>query len=280
MAGRVHSAEESGILVTPPVPGRKPRRDTTRARVPGGRSRLRRVLPWFLAIALLAGGGFTAHQIVMADDGDASELAAARADAEAQRRAADDASARVVALEKELTEARASAATETQKLVAEKQALEAKAKESAALEKKLADVLGDGGTVTRDGEEIRLELVDKVLFDLGDDQLTPRGEVVMYEVGEALKDKGFADKQIWVQGHTDRTPIRAAKGVTPRFATNWELSAARALTVVHYLQDEAKIAPRRLAAVAFGEHRPASKNKAKNRRIEIVLYPKHTVARR
>jgi len=60
----------------------------------------------------------------------------------------------------------------------------------------------------------------------------------------------------------------------PRFATNWELSAARALTVVHYLQDTAKVDPSRLAALAFGQYRPMSRgNKALNRRIEIVLYP-------
>jgi chemotaxis protein MotB len=58
------------------------------------------------------------------------------------------------------------------------------------------------------------------------------------------------------------------------FITNWELSAARALTVVHYLQDDAKIDPVRLAAVAFGQYRPVSRTKAKNRRIEIVLYPR------
>jgi chemotaxis protein MotB len=65
----------------------------------------------------------------------------------------------------------------------------------------------------------------------------------------------------------------------PKFESNWELSSARALTVVHYLQDEAGVDPKRLAAVAFGEYRPASKTKSKNRRIEIVLYPKHVVAR-
>jgi chemotaxis protein MotB len=59
--------------------------------------------------------------------------------------------------------------------------------------------------------------------------------------------------------------------------TNWELSAARALTVVHYLQDEAKIDPTRLAAVAFSQYRPVSKQRAKNRRIEIVLYPRVAV---
>ncbi len=58
------------------------------------------------------------------------------------------------------------------------------------------------------------------------------------------------------------------------FVTNWELSAARALTVVHYLQDEARLDPTRLAAVAFGQYRPVSRLRAKNRRIEIVLYPR------
>ena len=64
----------------------------------------------------------------------------------------------------------------------------------------------------------------------------------------------------------------------PKFATNWELSAARALTVVHYLQDTAKLDPSRLAALAFGQYRPVSRsNKAANRRIEIVLYPHRAV---
>ena len=47
---------------------------------------------------------------------------------------------------------------------------------------------------------------------------------------------------------------------------------------MHYLQDEAKIDPTRLAAVAFGQYRPVSKTKSKNRRIEIVLYPKAKIA--
>jgi len=64
------------------------------------------------------------------------------------------------------------------------------------------------------------------------------------------------------------------------FTTNWELSAARALTVVHYLQDDAKLDPTRLAAVAFSQYRPVSKNRAKNRRIEIVLYPRAKITPR
>ncbi len=123
------------------------------------------------------------------------------------------------------------------------------------------------------------------------------------KVGVALRD--LPDKQIWVQGHTDDQPIIVPPPPPPpvktpapppkpapkpapttpvpppvKFVTNWELSAARALQVVHYLQDSAKIDPTRLAAVAFGQYHPVSRtDRAQNRRIEIVLYPKRVVAK-
>lgn len=183
-------------------------------------------------------------------------------------------------LERELTETKAALAAEKQQadeLRAEKAKIAAKAAATAKEREKLAAVVGAQGAVSQSGEEISLELVDKVLFRVGEAELTPRGKDVLTRVGAALND--VPDKQIWVQGHTDTTPIRVAKGVAPKFATNWELSSARALTVVHYLQNEAKVDPKRLAAVAFGQYRPASRNKAKNRRIEIVLYPKHQLAK-
>ncbi len=190
--------------------------------------------------------------------------------------------------------------------------LKAKADEASALQAKLAEAVGQSGEVTTADGAVKLELVDQILFPTGEAELTPNGKDVLSKVGAALKEIG--DKQIWVQGHTDDQPIyprkpkpaeppaaaKAARGKKdkaarpdPRarpdakadtkpdtndavlaFVTNWELSAARALTVVHYLQDEAKIDPTRLAAVAFGQYRPISKTKAKNRRIEIVLYPR------
>ena len=164
-----------------------------------------------------------------------------------------------------------------------------KAKEADAVQAKLKAAIDKSGSVSANGDEITLQLVDKVLFKLGDDQLTDRGKSILGKVGKALAD--LPDKQIWVQGHTDDTPIVVApppkkpvKGAPPpvvRFATNWELSAARALTVVHYLQDTAKLDPSRLAALAFGQYRPVSKsNKAANRRIEIVLYPHRAVIKR
>jgi len=167
-----------------------------------------------------------------------------------------------------------------------------KAKELADVEAKLRVVVDKNGTLTLEGDEVHLQLVDKVLFKLNDDQLTDKGKELIEKVAAALKD--IPDKQIWVQGHTDDQPIfnppapkapPLKKGQKPpppppppRFATNWELSAARALTVVHYLQDIGKLDPTRLAALAFGQYRPVSRtNKALNRRIEIVLYPKRAI---
>jgi chemotaxis protein MotB len=157
------------------------------------------------------------------------------------------------------------------KAAAEK-ALADKASEAKTLEDKLQKVLAGQGEVSQSGGAIRLEVVDKVLFSTGQSELTERGKAVLGKVGTALAEA--TDKQIWVQGHTDDQPITPDKGVKPTFATNWELASARALSVVHYLQDVSKVDPSRLAAVAFGQYRPISKTKAKNRRIEIVLYPK------
>lgn len=177
--------------------------------------------------------------------------------------------------------------------------LQAKADEAKALQDKLAEAVGKAGEVTTADGAVKLELVDQILFPVGEADLTPQGKDVLAKVGAALKD--VDDKQVWVQGHTDDQPIMirkpkakpepkkpAKKGAKPAkpepkddkpdavlaFMTNWELSAARALTVVHYLQDDAKLDPTRLAAVAFSQYRPVSKTKAKNRRIEIVLYPR------
>jgi chemotaxis protein MotB len=177
---------------------------------------------------------------------------------------------------------------------------ETKARDADAIKAKLKAAVDQSiGIVDYEGEQIRLRLVDKVMFKTLDDQLTDRGKKVLDRVALALKE--LPDKQIWVQGHTDDQPIaqppapRAPRPPPPKkgqkpappppppapvikFATNWELSAARALTVVHYLQDTAKVDPSRLAALAFGQYRPISRaNRAANRRIEIVLYPKPVV---
>jgi chemotaxis protein MotB len=138
------------------------------------------------------------------------------------------------------------------------------------MEEKMKLALGDnqGEISSRDGK-LTLQLVDEILFQLGEADLTDKGKSVLVKVGQALQE--LQDKQVWVHGHTDDTPI--AKN-NKRFSSNWELSTARAVTVVQFLQDEVGIAPERLAAVGFSEYRPVSKRKNKlNRRIEVVLVP-------
>ncbi|HEX4421770.1 MAG TPA: OmpA family protein [Kofleriaceae bacterium] len=212
---------------------------------------------------------------------------------------------RVKALETELAKTKddlAKATATADDLRKNETDLKAKADEAAALQAKLAEAVGQNGEVTTADGAVKLELIDQILFPIGEAELTPSGKDVLAKVGAALGELG--DKQIWVQGHTDDQPILPRKPKPPKgkpakpakpdpkakdakpdtndavlpFVTNWELSAARSLTVVHYLQDDAKIDPTRLAAVAFGQYRPVSKTKAKNRRIEIVLYPRAKIA--
>jgi chemotaxis protein MotB len=226
-----------------------------------------------------------------------AKVAEANQASDAQKARADDLDKTLAKMktEKAAAETKLGEAMKAQKQLATRVAeAEDKAKAVSAAREKLQKVVdAQVGIVSADGDEITLRLVDKVMFKTLDDQLTDRGKAVLDKVAVALKE--MSDKQIWVQGHTDDQPIMQppapkppplkkgqkppapAAPPGPKFATNWELSAARALTVVHYLQDVAKIEPSRLAALAFGQYRPISKTKALNRRIELVLYPKPIV---
>jgi chemotaxis protein MotB len=289
--------DPSGMVVYPklPVPTNSP--SEPRVKPPGPDSGYSKP-KIAIAVGLVAVVGGALGFLLAPDKAD--EVAAARKEAAAQTTAAKVEKDRADGIEKQL------AVTKKDKEALEQQLTEMTAKAgemekkaqdaNATAQKKLSAAIDQSsGSVSTEGEEIRLKLVDKVLFAVGDDQLTDKGKAVLAKVAKALKE--IPDKQIWVQGHTDDSPIvappppkkdpkkkgaKAAPEPTgPRFATNWELSAARALQVVHYLQDQAKIDPSKLAALAFGQYRPVSKsNKALNRRIEIVLYPHRAVIER
>jgi chemotaxis protein MotB len=126
--------------------------------------------------------------------------------------------------------------------------------------------------VERFRDKLRVEMVDEVLFDSGEAELKPAGVAVLKKIGGVL---ARAERGIEVQGHTDNVPIRGA--LARRFATNWELSAARAVNVARFFQ-EAGVAPGRLSATARSEYEPRSSNenaegRRRNRRIEILLVP-------
>jgi chemotaxis protein MotB len=118
---------------------------------------------------------------------------------------------------------------------------------------------------------LTVDVAEQLFFDSGRANLKDTGKQVLQKVAESLK--GYEDKAIRIVGHTDNVPI--TKGLQKVFPSNWELSAARATTVVRFLQD-AGIAPERLVATGRAEYAPVSPNdttegRQKNRRIEITL---------
>ncbi|MEE9165409.1 MAG: OmpA family protein, partial [Nitrospinota bacterium] len=84
------------------------------------------------------------------------------------------------------------------------------------------------------------------------------------------------NRQIIIKGHTDNVPI--GKKIKEEFPSNWELSALRAINVVHYLHKKVGISPKTLSATGYSKFRPVATNdtpegRAQNRRIEITLLP-------
>ncbi len=138
---------------------------------------------------------------------------------------------------------------------------------------KLREVLGRRSDVRVVGD--RFVFQSEVLFASGDATINKAGMAEMKRLATALKEisaksPSTLDWVLRVDGHTDIHPI-----ATARYPSNWELSTARALSVVKLLMAEG-IPPRRLAATGFGSHQPIDdgKNNAayrRNRRIELKL---------
>lgn len=163
-----------------------------------------------------------------------------------------------------------------QKNVQEKEsALAALKKTHDEIQEKLKAEIATGDiALTQSGGRLRVDMVDKILFDSGDAQISRRGQNVLARVGAILAN--VPDRQIQVSGHTDNQAITGK--LTAQFPTNWELSAGRALNVVRFLQEQAHVPADRLVASGHGEHQPIASNKsapgrARNRRIEILLTP-------
>lgn len=130
----------------------------------------------------------------------------------------------------------------------------------------------DGGqlTVSIDAGRIVINLPNNVLFDSASANLNAEGQEALTQIGNVLKQ--FSDRRFQIEGHTDNVPIKSS-----RFPSNWELSTARALSVVHLLT-EMGVTPENISAAGFGEFSPRSENETEegrklNRRIEIVMLP-------
>jgi chemotaxis protein MotB len=134
--------------------------------------------------------------------------------------------------------------------------------------KKLVDA-GELKIVTREGRLV-LQLPNDILFDSGSAEVKPQGRAALKKVGEVLAS--IQDRKFQVAGHTDDVPIGGA-----RFSSNWDLSTARAISVVQLLVRDG-VRPQALSAAGYGEFDPIAPNdgppgRAKNRRIEITLVP-------
>lgn len=147
----------------------------------------------------------------------------------------------------------------------------ARFQEIARVEDKTREEIGsisDMAKITITEKYISIELPNPVLFDPGGVDLKSMGKKVLGQISEILKPM---HQQIIIEGHTDSKPVR----LDGKYFSNWELSAARAMSAVNYLI-KTGIAPELLSAVAYGSTRPVASNdtpegRDKNRRIEINI---------
>lgn len=128
--------------------------------------------------------------------------------------------------------------------------------------------------IARMKDQLSVQMVDRILFSSGSADINAQGRQVLKKVGDILSQ--IQDRQFRVEGHTDNVPI--SDRIKGQYSSNWELSTARATTVVRFLQDTVKIDPSRLVAVGYGEYHPvvendSPENRARNRRIRLVLAP-------
>lgn len=130
-------------------------------------------------------------------------------------------------------------------------------------------------------KDVRLDMAEKglvitfvadILFDSGKAKLRPEAIPTLEKVALVLTEN-LNDFNIGIEGHTDTQPIKYSG-----WESNWELSSARALSVLHYLEEK-NITGKRMSADAYGEFHPVASNDNKegmkmNRRVEIVVLPK------
>lgn len=125
--------------------------------------------------------------------------------------------------------------------------------------------------VRSDADSITISLADNLLFDSGSADLKPGSQDVLMLVAAALHG---LPNQMRIEGHTDNIPVNS-----PDFATNWELSAARASRVLRFLTEQGGLDAGKLFLAGYADTQPVADNatpegRALNRRADIViLYP-------
>ena len=141
---------------------------------------------------------------------------------------------------------------------------------------KVNAVLIPGVEVRQDGEVIRIELPGEKLFPPGSATFQPGAQQLIDGV-MADVIRNYPNQIIGIEGHTDTDPIN-----TPQFPTNHHLSTARAMSVYDYLTRQFNLPAKQLMVVGHGSNHPVVSNasaagKARNRRVELVIYPETVI---
>ena len=115
---------------------------------------------------------------------------------------------------------------------------------------------------------ITLRLKDTLLFDSASAEIKNSSLNTVSDIANFLTT---IDNPVIIEGHTDSIPIKNSV-----YATNWELSSARAINLIKYLTENYKLSPKRLSAVGYGEYAPiydntTNKGREKNRRVDIII---------
>ncbi|MDP2286314.1 MAG: OmpA family protein, partial [Pseudohongiella sp.] len=135
------------------------------------------------------------------------------------------------------------------------------------LENSLNSLALQGVDATPGREGLTLRIADNLLFASGQAELMYEGMVLISQLTQMLVD---FEGEISVEGHTDNIPISTA-----RFPSNWELSSARAISVLKFLEQDG-IAANRMRAIGYADTRPLQANdsvqsRSANRRVELIL---------
>jgi chemotaxis protein MotB len=124
--------------------------------------------------------------------------------------------------------------------------------------------------VRMEGRGLVISLAEAGFFNSGSATVRPDAVDALVTIAKTANDPSV---RITIEGHTDNVPIRSGK-----YGSNWELSTARAASVVSLFIEQGKIDATRLAAAGYGEFKPIASNdtpegRARNRRVDIVLAP-------
>lgn len=135
--------------------------------------------------------------------------------------------------------------------------------------KALTGFEGKGLTVTQKDGKIYVNLENKLLFATGSTAVEAKGKEALVSLAKAIENE--RELNVMVEGHTDTDKVLGSGG---GYKDNWDLSVLRATSVVRILQENSKVDPLRITAAGRGEYIPVDPaDKAKNRRIEVILAP-------